>query len=299
VHLLGGNITVFLNSIVRFGGESMLIQNLRRFLESEPVCPDGEKMPESMQSIEFKQVSFTYPSAEKTVLENINLTIRKGEKISIVGLNGAGKTTLVKLLLGLYNPTAGNIYYNGVDVHEYDKNSYQRCFATVFQDFQLFALPVKTNVKMDCVTESDFIKIDEALETAKFFENNHATTESVLTKEYGEDGIVLSGGQAQKLAIARAFYHEGEIIVLDEPSSALDPIAENEAYMNMLHAAKNRTVIIISHRLSTAAMADRIILIDGKHIKESGNHEELMNIKGLYYDMFTKQAEKYKIKGEI
>lgn len=230
-------------------------------------------------------------------LEGINLTIHKGEKVAIVGYNGAGKTTLTKLLMRLYDPVEGEILYNGRNLKEYDIPSLRDKIGTVFQDYKIFACTVAENVLGDECTENDRSTVTEALTSATFrdkLDSLEKGMDTELTKEFYDEGINLSGGESQKVAIARIFAHPYDLIIMDEPSSALDPMAEYELNHTILDYAQDKTVVFISHRLSTTRMADRILMFDSGHLIESGSHDELMAMNGKYAEMFKLQAEKYR-----
>ena len=227
--------------------------------------------------------------------------MRRGEKLAIVGYNGAGKTTLIKLVMRLYDPTSGRILYNGQDIREFDLADYRAHIGAVFQDYCLFAATVAENVmggRYDASPESE-AAVRKALDSASFTERLTTLEKGLdtpLTRELDENGVNLSGGEAQKIAIARVFVRPYELIIMDEPSSALDPVAEYELNHSILNAAdrQDRTVIFISHRLSTTRFADRILLFADGCLRESGNHDRLMELNGLYAEMFRMQAEKYR-----
>lgn len=283
--------------MVSLAKESVFVSNLRDFLSIAPKSESGSlKKAESLSDIEIKNMGFTYEGAEKPTLHDVNMTVRRGEKIAIVGHNGAGKTTLVKLIMGLYDVTDGSITFGGVDIRKLDTKEYRRRIAAVFQDFQIYGATLAENVKTDLVDESDREKVVSALEKADLKGKlaklpNGIDTE--LTKEFSDSGTMLSGGEAQKAAIARMFMRDMSVAILDEPSSALDPIAEYRLNKSMLENAENQAVILISHRLSTTKDADRIILLENGSIAESGTHSELLAKGGTYAKMWNVQAEKY------
>lgn len=251
-----------------------------------------------IEDICFDNVSFTYPGAKERTLKNVSFRIRGGERISIVGLNGAGKTTLVKLLCRLYRPDSGSILVNGRDIFDYDHESWMKAVAAVFQDFKLFAFTVDENIT--CRDPGlDLMGTGEALRQAGLY---GAVSElddgiySLLGKEYDERGIELSGGQKQKLAIARALYKKAPLVILDEPTSALDPLAEAEIYERFNSLIGDRTALYISHRMSSSVFCDRVLVIDSGSIAAFAPHEELMkNREGLYYRLFSSQAENYRL----
>lgn len=292
------NVTAAIaNDFGELSAVSLYFQNLREFFEYKSAVTSGEKEPEDFESLEFKNVYFKYPSAEKYSLQNVNLKINKGETVAVVGVNGAGKTTFVKLLLRFYDATSGEILYNGINIKEYNLEKLRLKFATVFQDYKTFALSVNENVMCRSCNEDDKTKAENALKQSGVYDKiasleNGADT--VLTREFDENGAGLSGGEAQKTAVARMFASDFEVAILDEPSSALDPIAEYKMYENLILATKDKTVIYISHRLSSAVLSDNIFVLENGTVIESGNHSALMKNSGKYAEMFTLQASSYK-----
>jgi len=219
------------------------------------------------------------------------------KKIAIVGHNGAGKTTLIKLLLRFYDPTQGTISMDKFDYHQLNVKDLRRKFSVVFQDYQYYSLTVAENVLMrECLNEDDRHTVIESLQKSGLYDKIRMLPkgiDAVLTKEFDEHGVILSGGETQKLALARVFARDSEIIILDEPSSSLDPLAEHEMHKNMLEAQAEKTVIIISHRLSTTISADTICYMENGEIIEKGDHKDLMNLNGKYANMFMIQAKNY------
>ncbi|MBO4474621.1 MAG: ABC transporter ATP-binding protein [Clostridiales bacterium] len=277
--------------------ESRLFKNLEEFLEAERP-PEAEK-PDigEIRSIELQDVSFAYPGAKSTTLHNVSFSWKKGEKLAIVGYNGAGKTTLIKLLMGLYPVTSGKILVNGQDINEIDSSAYRKRFGTVFQDLQVFAMPLVENVLMRRPSdETDYELARQALVNAQFDVSHPGLVkglDTIVSREFDEEGFIPSGGQAQKIAIARVFAQQPDMVILDEPSSALDPLAEYNMYNNMMRLSEGRGVVFISHRLSSARMADKIFMMKDGSVVEHGTHEELMAQGGHYYEMFMLQAENY------
>lgn len=281
---------------------ALFFQNLRDFFEYEPKITDGGKNAGKFESIEFKNVSFGYPDTNKTILKNVSFKITKGETIAIVGVNGAGKSTLVKLLLRFYDPDEGEILYNGINVKEYNVASLRGAFATVFQDYKNFAVSVNENIICHECSDEEKKIAEKALKQSGVWEKIASLpkgADTALTREFEIDGAGLSGGENQKVSAARLFAREFEVAILDEPSSALDPIAEYKMYENLIKVTENKTVIYISHRLSSAVLSDRIIVLGNGTILESGSHQELMAQDGEYSKMFTLQASSYKGESEV
>ena len=277
--------------------ESKLFENLEEFLEQDRKPKEEKIIPYEIESVEFRNVTFTYPGAKTPTLNNISFKWRKGEKLAIVGYNGAGKTTLIKLLMGLYPVTEGQILVNGIDIKDIDLDAYRDRFGTVFQDLQVFAMTLAENVLMRRPAgEEDYEKVRKALQDAQFDCEHRGLTkglDTVISREFDEEGFVPSGGQAQKIAIARVFASQPDMVILDEPSSALDPLAEYNMYRNMMKLSEGKGVIFISHRLSSARMADKIYLVKDGKIVEQGTHEQMMDLNGFYHEMFMLQAENY------
>lgn len=284
------------------------MQNLTKSCNYAHRYLDFMEYPEAMEkgsrpvnkgehTIEFVNVSFKYPRAEKYVLRDINLTIKSGEHLSIVGLNGAGKTTFIKLLCRLYDVTDGAILIDGVNIREYSEEEYRRLFAVVFQDFKLFAFSLKENIALEDTDIASQERIEEVLRLTGLYEDAQNLAEGMDTmifKSYDENGTELSGGQQQKTAIARALYRDAPIVILDEPTAALDPIAEYEIYRQFETLVGGKTAIYISHRLSSCRFCDKIAVIADDTVKEYGSHDELVVIEGgIYAEMFHEQAKYY------
>ena len=286
-------------ALVDFQTVGQYAEKFRRFMDHEiniEGCEGEVPVPENDSTLELRNVSFKYKDSEKYVLKNVSMTVRKGEKLALVGENGAGKSTLIKLIMRLYDVTEGEILFGGVDIRRLNTKAYREKIGTVFQDFQIYGATLAENIKTDCVKEADREKILSALKRADFSSKldklpNGIDTE--LTKEFAENGTMLSGGEGQKAAIARMFMRDMPIAILDEPSSALDPIAEYRLNKSMLENAENQAVILISHRLSTTKDADRIILLENGSIAESGTHSQLLANGGTYAEMWNVQADKY------
>lgn len=290
------NMQRLIDLFIKFPEHGMYIEKVRKFLDYEPIVSHGVLPASEFESITFNNVSFGY-TQDVQVLKNINMTLRRGEKVAIVGYNGSGKSTFVKLLLHLYDPCEGKIIYNGKDIGEYNTKSYQDKIGVVFQDFQIFALSIAENVLCECYDESKKTVLEHAIEMATLTDKISNLPKGImteLTREFYEDGINLSGGEAQKIAIARVFAKPCDLIIMDEPSSALDPMAEYELNEHIRRFAEEKTIVFISHRLSTTRHMDRIYMFEDGQIIESGSHNELMKMKGKYAEMFKIQAEKYK-----
>lgn len=291
----------------QFQEKSLYIEKFRGFLdyENKLVSPkDPLPVPAEIGTLVLEDVSFTYEGCKEPTLRHISMEIKPKEKIAIVGYNGAGKSTLIKLITRLYDVSEGIIRYDGTDIRQYDLKDYYTSFGSVFQDHQLFAGSLLENVLMDVnqdmTAEADQSALAEkALAKAGFSDKLAELPEglnSEMTKEFHENGLILSGGETQKVAISRVFANEkAKILILDEPSSALDPLSEFNLNQTMLEAATEKTVIFISHRLSTTKMADRIYMMENGSVIECGSHEELMEQDGKYAEMFRLQAENYAI----
>ena len=269
---------------------------------SQDTAKEVNPMPAAdttLPMFEFENVSFTYPNTEKVVLDGISIKISKGEKLSIVGLNGAGKTTFIKLICRLYNPTKGSIKYYGVDISTIKREEYMKELAVVFQDFKIFSLSFLENIVLGQALDRD--KLNLAIENtglrAKIDSLPHGADTNIY-KDFDEEGIEFSGGEGQKLVIARAYYKDAGLVILDEPTAALDAIAEDEIYRNFNEITAGKTSIFISHRLASTRFCDHIAVFADGHIVEYGNHEELIQKNGLYAEMFEKQAEYYHVTEE-
>ena len=273
------------------------VQNLREFLQYEPKVQSGPVIPEEFSSLEFKNVSFKYKEDTDFIIKNVSFKIEKGQTVAVVGHNGAGKTTLSKLIMRFYDVTEGEILYNGINIKEYDLPLYREKFASVFQDYRVFAMTVAENVLTEEVNEENNATAVEALKLSGAYEKISRLPNkesSLLTKEFDSDGVLLSGGETQKVTIARLFARDFDVAVLDEPSSALDPVAESKMYDALLEGTKGKTVIYISHRLSSATRSDNILVFNNGSLTEQGSHNELMKNNGEYSEMFTLQASGYK-----
>lgn len=309
-----GSLTMYVSSAITFSstiiqfGENLigLWQNSQFLvpyqefmaLKEETIEDGGVPMDDAVETLEFRNVSFTYPKAEKPVLKNVSFAVKKGEKISIVGLNGAGKSTLVKLICRMYKADSGEILVNGRDIYDYDYLSYMNVISAVFQDYKLFNFTIEENISCR-ESGADESRVNYLIDEVGMREKIDTLPEGIHSrfgKEYDEDGVELSGGQGQKIAIARALYKKASMVILDEPASALDPIAEAEIYEKFNSLVEDKTAIYISHRMSSSVFCDRILIIDGGTVSDFDTHENLMKkTDSLYYKLFTSQAENYKL----
>ncbi|MBO4473510.1 MAG: ABC transporter ATP-binding protein [Clostridiales bacterium] len=292
------SMRVFTETYPKACETSLYIQKIRDFLAYEPkVISEGDVVPSSpAKALSLEGVGFSYKKDLPAVLSDISLSVEPGEKIALVGYNGAGKTTLVKLLMRLYDTTSGRILADGVDVRSYNLEAYRDSIGTVFQDFEIFAGTVRENVILDVPEHADEARVAAALQDSGLMrrvESLPMKLDTPLTHEFSEKGVDLSGGEQQKLAISRVFYQNASLMILDEPSSALDPIAEYQLNHAMLQATKDKTVIFISHRLSTTRLADRIFMLEEGRIVEEGSHESLLSRGGKYAEMWKAQAGAY------
>ena len=289
-------IRVF-ESIMEILKNGVFINNLRGFLEYVETIPqdqDGEMPEKEFRSIEFRNVSFSYN--EEQTIQDLSFVITKGQSVALVGHNGAGKTTIIKLLLRLYDPTSGTIFYNGKDIREYNLKAYRELFATTFQDFQMFGMTIKENVLMGRHYEREEEMVIDALKKAGVYEKVLSLEngiDTMMTKEFDENGAVLSGGETQKIAVARTFVKDAPMKIFDEPSSALDPIAEYELFQNIMKEGSDHTMLFISHRLSSVKNCDKVFMLEKGHLIEEGAHDELIAANGSYAQMYKKQAMNY------
>ncbi len=286
---------------------SLFIDNMILFMnEKQTVKPviDEPILPKTHcgHTIELKNVTFRYPGADRDVIHNMNLTIKSGSTVALVGLNGAGKTTLIKLITRLYDPTDGVILLDGRDIREYDTKALYKLYGIIFQDFGKYAETAGDNIAFGSVAKE---KSESAVKTAaqnsgadKFIEKLPESYDTPLTRYFEKDGTELSIGQWQKLSVARAFYSDADILILDEPTASLDAIAEQEIYMQFDRLREGKTSIFVSHRLSSATIADTVVVLENGCVAEMGTHEQLMAQKGKYYKLFSTQASRYISKRE-
>ena len=289
--LLGGVADLF--------QRSRQVDDFRSFMDFDSGADpaEGKELPAlDSYEFEFRNVSFRYPKAEKYALENLSIKINAGERLAVVGLNGAGKSTFIKLLLRLYEPTEGEIFLNGVNVKEYSKRSYYRAFAPVFQDVELFAFPLAENVSMQSPENTDKALAEKCLTDAGMGDKLSELPDGVSTeilKIIHDDGVDLSGGEKQKLALARALYKNAPVVVLDEPTAALDALAESRLYNDFDKLIGGKTAVYISHRLSSTQFCQNVAMFKDGRLEEYGTHEELMEKDGAYAEMFRIQAQYY------
>lgn len=310
-----GDFVLYFNSIYAFSssvrdvfdkysGFNWLSNNIsyaREYLDikDKTNCGKGEKLPSGECEIEFRNVSYKYSGAEKATIRNITFTLHKGEKLALVGLNGAGKTTLIKLMSGLYDPTEGEIFLNGKPVNSYNRDEYFSLFGAVFQDISVLPVTVAENVAGADIDNIDMDRVYDCLKKAGIYDKVKSLPEKEntrLVKSVYENATEFSGGQTQKLALARALYKNASVLLLDEPTAALDPIAEQEMYLNYADFSKGKSSVFISHRLASTRFCDRIIMIENGAIAEEGTHAELMEQGGKYAELFELQSSYYRHK---
>lgn len=294
---LSGYISRIVGEVTSLKSASLEVCILRKFLELEDgkpkiknPLPGKEELP---LSITFDNVSFTYPNSKKEIIKDVSFTIEKGENLAIVGSNGAGKTTLIKLLCGFYKPTKGRILINETPLEEYGRDNIYQLFSAVYQDIMILPFTVAQNVAMEEENKIDKEKVKQCLKLAGV-EKRLPDLEAHLVKEAYDDGLELSGGEKQKLLLARAIYKDAPILVLDEPTAALDPISENQLYLKYNELTKGKTSIFISHRLASTHFCDRIFFFKDGKITEQGTHEELLNQGQDYATMYEVQSSYYR-----
>lgn len=293
VQIGGGVLYLTVYGVRQFTERSGMIEKYRVFMAEQSRVLDGKTVAQSgkPEKITVKNISFSYTGSDEDALNGISFEIEPCEKIALVGYNGAGKTTLTNLLLRLYDVTEGSIEIGGTDIRDVTVESHRARFSAVFQDFQIFGATVGENVALE--KDFDEQRVLDALRKAGFTKELPNGVNTVLLREFDDDGLMLSGGEQQKIAIARAFYKDCPYIILDEPSANLDPVSEYELNKAISRECDDRTVVFISHRLSTTRHADRILMLENGKIIESGSHDELMKKDGKYAYMFRLQAEKY------
>lgn len=300
------NVVQIFDVIADIKRANLEICDYRKFMDYPNAEYDnslGEKIEElDFDSYEFifENVSFKYPGQERYALDNINIKVKSGERLAVVGMNGAGKTTFIKLMLRLYEPTSGRILLNGIDVRRFNRKKYFQIFAPAFQDVECFAMPIKQNVSMRKTEDTDDKLVAECIEKSglekKIRDLNNGIDTEMLKMLYS-DGIDLSGGEKQKLTLARALYKSANVVILDEPTAALDALAEDRTYRQFDEMIKGRTAIYISHRLASTRFCDNIAIFESGHIVGMGTHDELMEENETYKQMFEMQAQYYKEDG--
>ncbi|MCD7804033.1 MAG: ABC transporter ATP-binding protein/permease [Oscillospiraceae bacterium] len=292
------NIGSIVNSYLSLSRLCMEVEEYKKFFElPQKQQSFGTRKPSfgKNSTIEFRNVSFKYPGSENYALKNMNLTIRGDERLCIVGENGSGKSTFIKLLSRLYFPTEGEILLDGVNINEYDYREYQNMFSAAFQDFEKFYLPLSKNIALDKdVDEAKLDNICERIGLTDFVKKLPHGYDSAIDKWVDEDGVNPSGGELQRISIARAVYSDRDIYILDEPTAALDPNAEYEIYTQFHNIITDKCAVLITHRLSAVQLADKVAVFENGHVEEYGTHDELYARKGIYTEMFDKQAEFYR-----
>ncbi len=305
-HIATGVSTLVTTTASIYEG-TLFIDNMISFMEEKATILPRLGKPHKVKHgeghiIEFDHVSFRYPGGDRNVIDDVSFTLNPRESVVLVGLNGAGKTTLLKLLTRLYDPTEGRILMDGIDLRDYDVKDLYKAFGIIFQDFGRYAFTVRENIQFgDLHGEMDDARIEYAAGqsgAAAFVEKYEDGYSTPLMRIFEDNGRELSGGQWQKLAIARAFYSRSDIMILDEPTAALDAIAEQEIYNEFDALSKNKTTIFVSHRLSSATRASKILVLEYGKLIEEGNHAELMAVKGRYYELFSTQASRY-VAGDV
>ena len=307
-----GSMTIYLSTISQFSNSltnishqyiklsalGLRVKELMEFMQI-PIknYNSGNKVPmfDKYSIIEFKNVSFKYPGSEKYALRNINITIRGNEKLCIVGANGSGKTTFIKLLTRLYMPSEGEILLNGTNISDYNYLLYNRLFSAVFQDFSLYNISLSENIVMaDKFDEHRLMYAVKESGLDSVVNSNKKGCDTIIYKSYDQEAIEPAGGEGQRIAIARALYHGGNIYILDEPTAALDPNAEYEIYTQFNDMIKHKTAVLVTHRLSAVQLADKVAVFDNGSVVEYGTHKELYEKGGIYTEMFDKQAQFYR-----
>ncbi|MFM1534825.1 ABC transporter ATP-binding protein, partial [Helcococcus ovis] len=291
-------ITLLVSSLGYILNNYEYIKEALDYLEYDKTMYNGslttEKRADRKYEVEFRNVSFKYPGCDNFVLKNINLKFKLGKRLAIVGQNGSGKSTFIKLLIRLYDPNEGQVLLNGIDIRKYNYKDYLKIFSVVFQDFDLFAFPIAQNISGSINYDKE--KVIKALEDVGMMDrvsNMKNGIDTYLYKDIDKEGVDVSGGEAQKIAIARALYQDAAFIILDEPTAALDPLAEQEIYEKLGSIVQDRTAIFISHRLSSCKFSDNILVFDKGSIVEEGNHNELVIKSGKYKDLWDAQAGYY------
>ncbi len=299
---ISNGVSTLISTTAKIYEGTLFIENMIDFMAEEQTVMPRLAEPLHVKrhcghTIELKNVSFRYPGTERMVIQNVNLLLREGETAVLVGLNGAGKTTLIKLITRLYDPTEGVILLDGHDIRDYALDELYAMYGIIFQDFGKYAVSVADNIMFGNIAKGavpeDIEAAAQQSDAANFIEALPDRYDTPLMRIFEQNGLELSGGQWQKLSIARAFYSDSDILILDEPTAALDPMAEQEIFNQFDNLRRDKTTVFVSHRLSSATAASKIIVLENGQIIEEGNHSQLMNRRGRYYELFTTQASRY------
>ncbi len=301
ITLLQSQISVLFSLLININTQNLYLESYSELMAVKNQKYDGtlpvEKRLDNEYELEFRNVSFHYPNNDKMVLKNVSFRLKTGRKLAIVGANGAGKTTFIKLLCRLYDPTEGEILLNGIDIRKYNYDEYIRLFSVVFQDYKIFSFSVAENVAAG--PEYDRERVIKSLQEAGIYERVQEMKSGIDSKllkdqqDGDEEGIEISGGEKQKIALARALYRDAPMVILDEPTSALDPIAEQDIYTRFNEMVADKTAVFISHRMSSCRFCDEIAVFDGGRIVQNGTHDALVAEEGVYRRMWEAQAQYY------
>lgn len=298
INSVSSSLRGLVNLYLSIQKNALYIEDLKQFFDAPSALSEreGKQVVPSFESLSFRDVTFCYPNQSTDALSQVNFTLRAGEKVALVGLNGAGKTTFLKLLMRLYDPSSGQIDYNGFPLKDLDPVEYRGLFSAVLQDYKLFAFSVKENLLFRDPSSEELLWAENLLREFGLWDKISGSEglDSDMTREFNPKGLVLSTGEQQKIAIVRALMNSAPILVMDEPSSAIDPIAESKIFETVLRESKEKTVLFISHRLSATQYADKIYVFDQGCIRESGTHKDLLALEGIYANMWHKQAENYR-----
>ena len=299
-NLFNNSVSEISRNITHLKESSLFVNNFKEVLNYQPkieVNAEGINVANNnIESIEFKNVTFIYPNSDKIILENINFKIKSGEKLAIVGINGTGKTTIVKLLMRFYDTISGIILINNIDIKEYNIKSIRANMTSIFQDFQLYSIPLSEQIACEEDNYIDQLKVIKALESTDMYNKIMESDKGInveYSKQFDKNGLILSGGELQKIAISRMIYKNGSVFIMDEPSSSLDPISEYNINQIVSEISNKKILFLISHRLSTTKNADKIIFLENGKISECGTHYELMELNGKYAFLFNTQAKEY------
>lgn len=299
INSVSASLRGLVNLYLTIQKNALYIEDLKRFFDASSELSDreGKKQVPCFESLAFQDVTFCYPDRQSTALSHVDFTLRAGEKVALVGLNGAGKTTFLKLLMRLYDPTSGHVAYNGATLTDLDPVAYRSLFSVVLQDYKLFAFSVKENLLFREPSSRELQRAETLLCEFGLLDKIKASSDGMdshMTREFHPKGLALSTGEQQKIAIVRALMNPAPILVMDEPSSAIDPLAESRIFETVLRESSEKTVLFISHRLSATQYADKIYVFDQGGIREAGSHKDLLALGGVYANMWNKQAENYR-----